>query len=115
MTLTLTLPTLTLTITSLTLTLPTLTLTLTSLTLSLQAAEQNNMDPTIINIQQKKKRRAPPPPNPFTGEVDSPEPEKPDLADLAEDELGVTIFIKFNQCNCMFNQFQVTKIICKFF
>jgi hypothetical protein len=38
-----------------------------------QAAEQNNMDPTIAK-KRVKKRRAPPPPNPFTGEVEHPPP-----------------------------------------
>lgn len=49
----------------------------------MQAAEQNNMDPSIAK-KRMKKRRAPPPPNPFTGEVEELPPSVSDEAE-AED------------------------------
>lgn len=40
--------------------------------MTFQAAEQNNMDPTLAQ-RKGKKRRAPAPPNPFTGEIENGE------------------------------------------
>jgi len=57
-----------------------------------QAAEQNNIDPSIVNVQKKnRKRKAPAPPNPFTGEVEEQPPtEEEDVHEHDEEELGVT-------------------------
>ncbi|XP_060073280.1 exocyst complex component 6B-like [Ylistrum balloti] len=56
----------------------------------IKAAEQNNMDPSIVAVSKKKERkRAPPPPNPFTGEVDhEPEPVADDTPEMNEEEMG---------------------------
>lgn len=52
-----------------------------------QAAEQNNMDPSIVRKREKKKRKAPAPPNPFTGEVDNEE-EADGQLELDEEDLN---------------------------
>ncbi|KAJ8316919.1 hypothetical protein KUTeg_004823 [Tegillarca granosa] len=55
------------------------------------AAEQNNMDPKIVNARKKpRKRRAPKPPNPFTGEIEEEEgdirtEEEPTIPDDLEE------------------------------
>ena len=56
-----------------------------------QAAEQNNMDPTIAKKKPKKKK-APAPPNPFTGEVESDNKSEVtlELAVAEEDEVSRT-------------------------
>ncbi|KAK3094794.1 hypothetical protein FSP39_006322 [Pinctada imbricata] len=55
------------------------------------AAEQNNMDPSIVHSSKKAKtKRAPKPPNPFTGEVEEEEEEGADtsLIPHSEEELA---------------------------
>ncbi|XP_048745103.1 exocyst complex component 6B isoform X3 [Ostrea edulis] len=55
------------------------------------AAEQNNMDPAIVQSNKKMKtKRAPKPPNPFTGEIETEEERrnKDIIADQAGDDMG---------------------------
>ncbi|XP_071090028.1 exocyst complex component 6B-like isoform X1 [Haliotis cracherodii] len=59
------------------------------------AAEQNNMDPTIVK-KKLKKRRAPPPPNPFSGEVEAmPEVVREDSLE-GEEELSAQDLVDFS-------------------
>jgi hypothetical protein len=56
----------------------------------IQAAEQNNMDPAIVQSSKKiKTKRAPKPPNPFTGEIDEEKQNRAIIADHAGDDMGV--------------------------
>ncbi|XP_061171334.1 exocyst complex component 6B-like [Saccostrea echinata] len=55
------------------------------------AAEQNNMDPAIVQSNKKvKTKRAPKPPNPFTGEIEKEEEDKAKgvIADPSGDDMG---------------------------
>ncbi|XP_060593248.1 exocyst complex component 6B-like isoform X2 [Ruditapes philippinarum] len=60
------------------------------------AAEQNNMDPSIVK-KRSKKRKAPAPPNPFTGEVEDTQHEIHVSDDEdAEEELSAQDLIDFS-------------------
>ena len=57
----------------------------------LQAAEQNNMDPSIAK-KKPRKRKAPAPPNPFTGEIEHDDNKSETSVELdvtEEDEVNI--------------------------
>ncbi|CAI9733086.1 exocyst complex component 6B-like isoform X1 [Octopus vulgaris] len=56
------------------------------------AAEQNNIDPSIV--KQKRRRRAPPPPNPFTGEI--PQVQEESEEEQLDEELSAQDLIDFS-------------------
>ncbi|KAH9492771.1 Exocyst complex component 6B [Bulinus truncatus] len=60
-----------------------------------EAAEQNNMDPSIAK-KRVKSRKAPPPPNPFTGEVEYVAPTPPAESSDKEEELSAQDLIDFS-------------------
>ncbi|KAL4231929.1 Exocyst complex component 6 [Mactra antiquata] len=49
------------------------------------AAEQNNMDPSIVK-KKGRKRKAPAPPNPFTGEIETTDDGTSNVANVTDDE-----------------------------